>query len=161
MHNSIELINFIDISSKEKKMVLSWRNHQDIRKWMSNKKEITLEEHLNYIDSLFYKKDRIYFLVKESNDYLGVIDFTNIVENEFSEFGIYVKPGLRGVGTKLMDIIINNAFNVLKLKKLTANVYVNNEKAIELYKKFNFNEIKLDTDINGEFIQMELKNENR
>ena len=161
MHNSIELINFIDISSKEKKMVLSWRNHQDIRKWMSNKKEITLEEHSNYIDSLFYKKDRIYFLVKESNDYLGVIDFTNIVENEFSEFGIYVKPGLRGVGTKLMDIIINNAFNVLKLKKLIANVCVDNEKAKKLYKKFNFNEIQLNTDINGKFIQMELKNEDR
>jgi len=60
-----------------------------------------------------------------------------------------------------MTAIINYAFNILKLKKLTANVYVNNEKAIKLYKKFNFKEIKLDTDSNGEFILMELKNENR
>lgn len=161
MQNSIELINFIDISSEEKKMVLSWRNHQDIRKWMSNKKEITLEEHLNYVNSLSNKKDRIYFLVKELNEYLGVIDFTNIVENEFAEFGIYAKPASVGVGSKLMTAIINYAFNILKLKKLTANVYVNNEKAIKLYKKFNFKEIKLDTDSNGEFILMELKNENR
>jgi len=161
MQNSIELINFIDISSEEKKMVLSWRNHQDIRKWMSNKKEITLEEHLNYVNSLSNKKDRIYFLVKELNEYLGVIDFTNIVENKYAEFGIYAKPASVGVGSKLMTAIINYAFNILKLKKLTANVYVNNEKAIKLYKKFNFKEIKLDTDSNGEFILMELKNENR
>lgn len=161
MQSKIELINFIDISSEEKKMVLSWRNHQDIRKWMNNKKEITLEEHLNYINSLCNKKDRIYFLVKEANEYLGVIDFTNIVENEYAELGIYAKPGSVGVGSKLMDMIIDYAVKILKLKKLIANVYVNNEKAIKFYKKFNFKEIKLDTDSNGEFIQMELKNENR
>ena len=161
MQSTIELINFIDISSEEKKMVLSWRNHQDIRRWMSNKKEITIEEHLNYIASLHNKKDRIYFLVKELNEYLGVIDFTNIVKNEFSEFGIYTKPGLVGVGSKLMNMIIEYAFKILKLKKLIANVYTNNEKAIKLYKKLNFIEIKPDTDSNGEFIQMELKNENR
>lgn len=161
MQSTIELINFIDISSEEKKMVLSWRNHKDIRRWMNNQKEISLEEHLNYIDSLCNKKDRIYFLVEELNEYLGVIDFTNIVENEFAEFGVYAKPSLIGVGSKLMDTIIDYAFKNLKLKKLIANVYVNNEKAIKLYKKFDFKEIQLDTDRNGKFMQMELKNENR
>lgn len=157
MQSKIELINFIDISSEEKKMVLSWRNHQDIRKWMSNRNKITLKEHLKYIDSLPFKNDRIYFLVKELNSYLGVIDFTSIVENEFAEFGIYAKPNLIGIGSTLMNTIIDYAFNNLKLKKLIANVYVNNEKAIKLYKKFNFIEIKKDRDNNGEFILMELK----
>ena len=60
-----------------------------------------------------------------------------------------------------MNMIIEYAFKILKLKKLIANVYTNNEKAIKLYKKLNFIEIKPDTDSNGEFIQMELKNENR
>lgn len=161
MRSKIELINFIDISSEEKKMVLAWRNHEAIRKWMSNKNEITLKEHLKYIDSLSTKNDRIYFLVKELDNYLGVIDFTSIVENEFAEFGVYAKPNLIGVGSTLMNKIIDYAFNILKLKKLIANVYVNNEKAIKLYKKFNFIEMKKDRDNNGEFIRMELKNENR
>ncbi len=161
MQNSIELINFTDTTPEEKKMVLSWRNCQDIRKWMHNKNEITLEEHLNYIDSLSNKKDKIYFLIKESNVYLGVIDFTNIVENECAEFGIYAKPNAIGIGSKLMSSIIDYAFEKLKLKNLMANVYMNNEKAIKLYKKFNFTEMKVNTDSNGEFIQMELKNENR
>lgn len=161
MHSKIELINFIDISSEEKKMVLSWRNHQDIKKWMSNQNEITLKAHLNYIDSLPNKKDKLYFLVKESNKYLGVIDFTSIVENEFAEFGLYAKPNLIGIGSQLMNTIIGYAFNNLKLKKLIANVYINNEKAMRLYKKFNFIKIKVDRDNNGTYIKMELKNENR
>ena len=161
MKSKIELINFIDISSEEKKMVLSWRNHQDIRKWMNNKNEITLKEHIKYIDSLSNKNDRIYFLVKELDNYLGVIDFTSIIENEFAEFGVYAKPNLIGIGSMLMNVIINYAFNILKLKKLIANVYANNEKAIKLYKKFNFIEMKKDRASNGEFIRMELKNENR
>lgn len=161
MQSKIKLINFIDISSKEKKMVLAWRNHQDIRKWMNNKNEITLKEHLKYIDSLSSKNDRIYFLLKELDNYLGVIDFTNIKENEFAEFGVYTKPNLTGIGSILMKAIMDYAFNTLKLKKLIANVYVNNEKAIKLYKKFNFIEMKKDRDSNGEFIRMELKNENR
>jgi len=142
-------------------MVLAWRNHQDIRKWMSNKNEITLKEHLKYIDSLSTKNDRIYFLVKELDSYLGVIDFTSIKENEFAEFGVYAKPNLIGIGSTLMNRIIDYAFNILKLKNLIANVYVNNEKAINLYKKFNFIEIKKDRDRNGEFMRMELKNEDR
>jgi UDP-4-amino-4,6-dideoxy-N-acetyl-beta-L-altrosamine N-acetyltransferase len=161
VQSKIKLINFIDISSEEKKMVLSWRNHQDIRKWMINKKEISLEEHLNYINSLYTKNDRVYFLVKESNEYIGVVDLTNIVEKEFAEFGIYAKPDCIGVGSKLMRTIVDYAFKILKLKKLIANVYINNEKAIKLYKKFNFKEIRVDTDSNGKFVQMELKNENR
>lgn len=160
MKNKIELINFTDLSFEEKKMVLVWRNHQDIRKWMSNKNEITLKEHLKYIDSLSSKNDKIYFLVKELSNYLGVIDFTSIIRNEDAEFGIYAKPNLMGVGFTLMNTILDYAFNVLKLKKLIANVYINNKKAIKLYKKFHFIEIKKGRDSNGEFIRMELKNEN-
>jgi len=161
MQKNIKLINFIDILYKEKKMILAWRNHQNIKQWMINQDEITLEEHLKYIDSLSIKKDRIYFLVKELDNYLGVIDFTNIVKNECAEFGIYTKPNLIGIGSILMNSIINYAFDILKLKRLVANVYVNNEKAIKLYKKFNFIELTKDKDNNGKFVQMALKNENR
>jgi len=161
MENKIELLNFIDISSEEKQMVLAWRNHQEIRKWMYNKNEITLKEHLKYIESLSMKKDRIYFLVKELNEYLGVIDFTSIVKNEYAEFGLYAKPNLIGIGTTLMSTIIEYAFTILKLQKLLANVHVNNTKAIKLYKRFHFIEIKKERDTSGEYIQMELKYEDR
>ena len=75
---NIELINFTNLSLEEKKMILEWRNHKDIRKWMYNRDIIGLSEHLSYIDSLASKKDRLYFIVKYRNEVIGVIDFTNI-----------------------------------------------------------------------------------
>ena len=60
---NIELINFTDLLLEEKKMILEWRNHQAIRKWMYNQEAISLVEHLNYIKSLSFKKDRLYFMV--------------------------------------------------------------------------------------------------
>ena len=71
----IKLINFIDLSLEEKIMVLGWRNHPEIRKWMYNQDEIKLEEHLNFIDSLKLRKDKLYFLVKKEDEFIGVIDF--------------------------------------------------------------------------------------
>ena len=80
---NIQLLNFIDLELEEKEMILKWRNHPDIRKWMYNQDEIKLEEHLNFIDSLKLRKDKLYFLVKKEDEFIGVIDFTQLViENE-------------------------------------------------------------------------------
>jgi len=45
---NIQLLNFIDLELKEKEMILEWRNHPDIRKWMYNQDEIKFEEHLSF-----------------------------------------------------------------------------------------------------------------
>ena len=37
--------NFVKISKQESKMVLKWRNHKKVRKWMDNNKTITLQQH--------------------------------------------------------------------------------------------------------------------
>ena len=155
------LLNFIDINSKEKSMLLEWRNSDEIRKWMYNREMIELQNHLDYIDSLQKKDDRVYFLVQNDNEYLGVVDLTDIVKDVSAELGIYTNPSLRGFGKLLMYKIIEYAFGTLNLKKLNANVYVQNIRAIKLYKKFNFTVIESRKDNNGELYIMELKNENR
>ncbi|MEM6312626.1 MAG: GNAT family N-acetyltransferase [Planctomycetota bacterium] len=44
----------------------------------------------------------------------------------------------RGVGTALMDAIVNHADNWLDLKRLELTVFVDNPAAIALYRKFGF-----------------------
>jgi len=154
--NKIELINFTKLSNKQNIQVLKMRNSNNIRKWMYNKNKIKFEDHLNYIKSLENKDSRLYFLVKQDNENIGVINFTNITNNK-AELGIYANPSLKGQGTFLLKIIIDYGFNVLKLKVLKANVFINNLKAINLYKRFGFKIISKDNDL----IYMELKNENR
>ena len=144
-----KLKKFQDLSIEEKKEVLNWRNHPEIRKWMLNKKEISLQKHLEFIDSL--DKNRIYLKV----DDLGVINFK--VFKNYIELGIHKNPNKQKVGSKLLKIAIDYAFEELKAKKIILYVFENNIKAINLYRKFGFQEIDKQKNI----IKMELKNENR
>ena len=155
----VELINFINLKYDEKVMILNWRNHPKIKSVMHNNSDITLEEHLNFIESLKKRVDKKYFLLKKNSLNIGVIDFINITKYE-AELGIYSNPDLRGYGTLLLSEICTYAFETLKVQVLKAEVYKTNVTAIQLYQKFNFKEIQSKNKENKEIIFMELKNEN-
>ncbi len=145
------LKNFIQLDYDEKLMILEWRNHSETSKFMINKK-IELKEHLNFINSLKENKTKLYFLV----DDIGVIDFTNITDKK-ADIGLYKNPNKQKVGSILMKHIIAYGFNVVGLEKLILYVYENNQKAINLYKKFNFKIV----DKKDNLLKMELLNANR
>ncbi len=155
---SITLINFIDLSYDEKVEILSWRNHSSVKKWMFNKESIDLENHISYIEALKEKKDRVYFVIKQYGQAVGVIDFTNInLDNLEAEIGLYAKPMIKGIGSLLMQNILEYGFHELKLKKLVAKVFEDNILAIKLYKKFDFKQV----DKEDSLIVMEKIDENR
>jgi len=127
---------------------------------MFNSNEISLNEHFRFIESLKNRSDKRYFLVRQANDYLGVVDLTNITSSS-AEIGIYANPDKRGVGALLMDTLIRYAFNTLKLTKLIANVFSDNEKAKRLYQKFDFKETDRTTHEERDMICVERNNDNR
>lgn len=157
----IKLINFIDLSKDEKKMILEWRNRLDIQKWMYTQNDISLEEHLKFIDSLKTIKNKLYFLVKKENTYIGVIDFTQIKPKKSLHMGIYTNPDLKGYGKILLETIIYFSFDILKVEKIFSEVFFENEKAYNLYKNYNFKEVENKVINNKIVICMEKKNENR
>ena len=142
----MKLTKFQDLSLEEKKEVLKWRNHPDIRKWMFDKNEISLQNHLNFIKNM--PKNKIYLKAGD----LGVINFKII--NDTAELGIHKNPDKKRVGNILLKTAIEYAFNELNAKKIILYVFENNFKAINLYKKFGFKEI----DKKDNIIKMELKN---
>jgi len=160
MLKDIELINFIDLSLKEKKMILSWRNNDDIKAWMYTQENIDLEEHLSFIESLKTKEDKLYFLVRKNSENLGVIDFTNICK-ESVHMGLYINPELRGLGKLFMKTIISYSFDILKVRKIIAEVYSKNQRAYELYKKMGFEDFNTKEVNEKEVKYLELKDENR
>lgn len=133
----MQLLNLTTLDTGQLTLVLSWRNHPNIRKWMLRDHEISMEEHLCFIHSLKERPDKRYFLVQRSNDYLGVVDLTDITETD-AEIGIYANPDLHGVGKYLISALIEYAHETLKLTRLIANVFADNEKAKDLYQKFDF-----------------------
>lgn len=155
--NNPELINFIDLTFEQKKMILDWRNHPKIRKWMYNQNEISLEEHLSFIENLKIYKEKLYFLVKNDEKYIGVIDFVDIT-SESLHMGIYTNPNLYGQGSVLLNEIIKYSFENLKVNEIFSEVFELNTKALELYKKFGFEEI-LKKEINeNNIIKLILRN---
>lgn len=132
----IKLKNFIELNSQEINMIFKWRNHPDISQFMKTK-QIDFEEHLRFIKSLHQDSDKKYFLIFKNDKTIGVIKFINISSNT-CEFGLYAKPNLKGVGQILMDEIKRYAFENLKVQKLKACVFKQNQRALNLYLKNNF-----------------------
>jgi UDP-2,4-diacetamido-2,4,6-trideoxy-beta-L-altropyranose hydrolase/UDP-4-amino-4,6-dideoxy-N-acetyl-beta-L-altrosamine N-acetyltransferase len=158
----IEFINFIHLSKKEKKIVFQMRNDIRIRKWMYNKEPLNYKKHLAYIKNLTKANDKVYFLLKQKNRYIGVVDLSAISHKDNSaELGIYANPDLKGYGSLLMTIIIKYAFSVLHLNKLYANVFKENQRAINLYQHFGFIEREVKQSNATEVLKMELSYENR
>jgi UDP-4-amino-4,6-dideoxy-N-acetyl-beta-L-altrosamine N-acetyltransferase len=121
---------------------------------------ISMDEHLSFIESLKNRSDKRYFLVQRDEEYLGVIDFTAITEDS-AEFGIYGNPSVYGVGKILMVTLIDYAFTALRVSKLIANVFSDNEKAKHLYATFDFKETSHTLYRNREIITMELQHDDR
>ena len=152
----MRLLDFTTLDTQQLTTVLAWRNHSDIRRWMLSDDEISLENHLHFVESLKNRADKRYFLVQREGESIGVIGFTDITQNS-AEIGIYANPQMRGVGEALMNALIEYGFTTLGVTMLIASVCADNERAKHLYEKFDFIETNR-TDYNGrEMITMELK----
>jgi len=135
----VRLLDFTTLDTQLLTTVLAWRNHSNIRRWMLNDDEISLENHLRFVESLKNRADKRYFLVQREDEYIGVIDFTDITQNS-AEIGIYANPDTRGVGETLMNALIEYGFSTLGVKMLIASVFADNDRAKHLYEKFDFAE---------------------
>jgi len=156
--NNITIINFIELDDTEKNEILSWRNNEHVRKWMHNSNIISQSDHYKFIKTLKENKNKQYFLVKEQNKKIGVINFIRM--DEYTEFGVYTNPEYRGYGKKLMTTICNHGFEDMNLDRLVAEVFSHNKKALNLYLNFNFTIFKEVLNKRKRIIYLELKNEN-
>ena len=137
----IELIDFVDLTQKEVLLVLAWRNHENIKKWMYSQDEISKEAHLGFLDELQFSKSRQYMVVKKDNNYVGVVYFTKIDGvNKESYFGLYANPfeKISGIGQTLGEVCLKYILDLLNLNKIKLEVFSDNVRALKLYKKYNF-----------------------
>jgi len=159
----VTLIDFVDLSLKEKQMVLQWRNHDDIKQWMYTREDISLQNHLGFISSLTGLAYKQYMVVKKEEKYIGVIDFSNInIAAKESDFGLYANPfeKIAGAGSVLLEAGKKYAFDALKLHKLKLEFFEENSRAENLYKKYHFKKVG-QREANGKkIICMELDKKN-
>ena len=68
-------------------MILNLRNNKNIKKWMYNQDEISLDEHLKFIQNLEFNPFKQYLIVKKGNEFIGVIDFIFDYQKKEAFFG--------------------------------------------------------------------------
>jgi UDP-4-amino-4,6-dideoxy-N-acetyl-beta-L-altrosamine N-acetyltransferase len=136
---NLKIINFINLSAEEKEKVRKWRNHPKIKQWMNHRKTISFVEHQQFLTSLEMSKNNKYWLVKQKEQYLGVIYFTDITSLT-AELGIYISPDQlgHGYGSLLLKYLLKIGFEKIGLKNIKLEVFSDNTKAINLYQKFHF-----------------------
>lgn len=160
--NDIKLIDFLNLDVEKRRMVLDWRNDNNIRQWMYNDKIISEKEHFDFIENLKNNDTKKYFLVSQDNNDIGVVYFVKITKGS-TEFGLYANPSsnIPGIGRILEEVAIEYAFNDLQVKVLKLEVYSDNVRVRNLHKKYKFQETGTKTVNDRSVICMELRNENR
>ena len=100
--------NFITLDENLIKQVWQWRNAPEIRAYMYNKEIIPLENHLRFVQSLMYRDDVAYWLVRKGEEPIGVTNLTDInIEESSAELGYYMLPSKLNSGLGL-EFAYNN-----------------------------------------------------
>ncbi len=133
------LKNFLSLNKLEKKMILEWRNNENIRKWCFSNHIISYKEHQNFLKNLKSDTQNFYYLVKYKKKNLGVISLQRVdFSNKNGYLGIYSNPNLKGVGKILIKCLKKIAFEKANLHTLKLEVIEINTHAIKFYKKNKF-----------------------
>lgn len=102
-------------------------------------------DNLDILDNSFINKDELkkefdnnpfikVLLYLEDNRVLGYLYYSDIYERaEINQFEVDINSRNKGIGTKLLEKMINNTN-----KPITLEVREDNDSAINLYKKFSF-----------------------
>lgn len=127
------------LAYEDLEMVLQWRNHDDIRKWMVNSDIIPLHDHLNWFERNKTKTDHLFFIFEYQQQPQGYVSFIAIPNSSAYEWGFYIKPDAeKGIGKLLGHTALNHAFNQLNFKKIFGQVLDFNQKSVSFHKKMGF-----------------------
>ena len=137
----VELCNYINLNESDKLQALNMRNHIRIKKWMHNQGSISEEDHFGFIENLEIDTVRRYFLIKQKDNIIGSINFSKINFENSLELGIYTNPffQIKDAGRLLESAASQYAFIEIGVKKIKLEVYSDNERAVNFYKKCDFN----------------------
>ena len=135
--------NFIYLDENEVKEILELRNQSYIKENMINSENISLENHINFINSLKTLENRKYFAILEEKKLIGSLNF---VKNEELSWGLYFKedtnPILKSCATYLFLDYIFSKFD----EDLNSQVKKSNTLALNFNKNFGFKSFKDDED---------------
>jgi UDP-4-amino-4,6-dideoxy-N-acetyl-beta-L-altrosamine N-acetyltransferase len=127
------------MTDQDLSMVLSWRNHPDVRRYMLTQHEITLDEHRKWFSRVGLDEKRRQLIVEYLGDEIGFVQFSGITSSRVAEWSFHVKPGSpRGAGHGLGIVALKYAFEDLKVHKVCGQALDFNNASIAFHLRLGF-----------------------
>ena len=120
-------------------MVLAWRNHADVRRYMFTQHEISLDEHRNWFAKAIQDPSRCLLIAEQGKQAIGYAQFSKVADGSIADWGFYVRPGApKKTGRKLGVMALNYAFGPLKLHKVCGQAIATNQASITFHQRLGF-----------------------
>lgn len=127
------------VTEEDLPMVLAWRNHADVRRYMFTQHEISLDEHRNWYAKASQDRSRCLLIVEEDQQSIGYVQFSKVEEDGVADWGFYARPDApKGTGRKLGVMALNHAFGPLKLHKVCGQAIESNQASIAFHQRLGF-----------------------
>ena len=120
-------------------LVLSWRNHPDVRRHMYTQHEILLEEHQRWFESVKNDPKKHLLIFEELHRPMGFVHLTETDRGDIADWGFYTAPDApKGSGRQLGNAALSHAFTQLELHKVFGQVLAYNERSINFHLALGF-----------------------
>ena len=130
------------ITEEDTDKIIKWRNDPSVNQYFIYRKPFTRESHLNWLHNKVLKGEAAQFIIMKDDESIGTVYLRDIDhENKKCEFGIFIGEDSncgKGYGRLSSKLIIDYAFNILKLNKVFLRVFSTNMRAIKCYEKIGF-----------------------
>lgn len=129
------------LTSDDLPVVLTWRNHPDVRRFMFTQHEISLDEHRQWFAKTRTDPTRRLLIVEDGRDPIGYVQFSSVTCGGVADWGFYARPEApRGSGYKLGVTALNYAFGSLNLHKVCGQAIDSNLASIAFHLRLGFAE---------------------
>lgn len=127
------------VTDEDLPMVLAWRNHADVRRYMFTQHEIGLVEHRNWFAKASQDPSRHLLIVEEDKQGIGYVQFSKVENGGVADWGFYARPdATKGTGRKLGVMALTHAFGPLKLHKVCGQAIASNQASIAFHQHLGF-----------------------
>lgn len=120
-------------------LVLAWRNHPEVRRYMLTQHEVSASEHQNWFANASQDPTRQLLIVEEKGIPIGYVQFSKVAMGGVANWGFYTYPNApKGTGQKLGSAALNHAFFKLHLHKVCGQALAFNINSIAFHQRLGF-----------------------
>lgn len=120
-------------------MILKWRNHSEVRRYMYTQHEITENEHATWFASASRNIHKHLLIFEMDAVPTGSVTLNCQDNNKIADWGFYLAPNAeRGSGTALGCAALDYAFDQLGIHKICGQAIDFNERSIRFHQRMGF-----------------------